>query len=66
MSEETEKKSLKTQIKDQKGKIILIGAISVAVATWNYIIIPFALAYGITLPPVPLEKVVQFIMLGGI
>ncbi len=64
MSEETEKKSLKTQVKDQKGKIILVGAISAAVATWNYIIIPFALAYGITLPPVPLEQVISHIMVG--
>ena len=64
MSEETEKKSLKTQIKGQKGKIILVGAIFAAVATWNYIIIPFALAYGITLPPVPLEQVISHIMVG--
>lgn len=64
MSEETEKKSLKTQVKDQKGKIILVGIISAAVAMWNYIIVPFALANGIALPPVPLEQVISYVMMG--
>ncbi|AFU63977.1 hypothetical protein CPTAKMNP4_029 [Salmonella phage vB_SenM-AKM_NP4] len=60
-----ENKNLKSQFVENKGKLILVGVITAVITAWNYIIIPFALAYGFTLPPIPLDKVIHFIMLGG-
>lgn len=66
MSEKPEeKKDLKTQVSEHKGKLILVAVLSAAVTLWNYILVPFALTHGITLPPIPLEKAIQYIMLGG-
>ncbi|QQG32309.1 hypothetical protein CkP1_0028 [Citrobacter phage CkP1] len=67
MSEEIktpEKKTLKDQLTENKGKLILVGVMTSGITAWNYIIIPFALAHGFNLPPIPLEKAIQFIMIG--
>lgn len=58
------KKELVEETKTNKGKLLLVGIVSVLIAAWNYLIVPVAASHGLVLSPMPIEKVVSFLMLG--
>lgn len=59
---------VKQECKDKGGfgRYLYVGIATAALAAWNYVVVPLASTYGLVLPPMPLEKVVSFIMTGGL
>ena len=59
---------VKQQCKDKVGfgRYLYVGIATAALAAWNYVVVPIAGTHGLVLPPMPLEKVVSFIMTGGL
>lgn len=59
---------VKQPCKDKRGlgRYLYVGIATAALAAWNYVVVPVASAHGLVLPPMPLEKVVSFIMTGGL
>uniref|UniRef100_A0AB39U0K3 Uncharacterized protein n=2 Tax=unclassified Caudoviricetes TaxID=2788787 RepID=A0AB39U0K3_9CAUD len=59
---------VKQQCKDKGGfgRYLYVGIATAALAAWNYVVVPLASTHGLVLPPMPLEKVVSFIMTGGL
>ncbi|AKJ73171.1 hypothetical protein PKO111_113 [Klebsiella phage PKO111] len=59
---------VKQECKDKGGfgRYLYVGIATAALAAWNYVVVPIAGTHGLVLPPMPLEKVVSFIMTGGL
>ena len=60
------KKELTEEATSHRGKLILVGLVSIIVAAWNYIAVPVAATHGLVLPPMPIEKIISFLMMGGL